>query len=42
MVDELVDTVLKRGNGTTAQRQIYRGSGQLTDVVAHAVQATAL
>jgi carboxylate-amine ligase len=42
VVDELVDTVLKRGNGTAAQRQIYRRSGQLTDVVAHAVQATAL
>jgi carboxylate-amine ligase len=42
VVEELISAVLERGNGTTAQRQIYRGSGQLTDVVAHAVKATAL
>jgi carboxylate-amine ligase len=42
VVEELVNAVLERGNGTTTQRQIYRGSGQLTDVVAHAVKATAL
>jgi hypothetical protein len=42
VVEELVSTVLERGNGTTAQRQIHRGSGQLTDIVAHAVKATAL
>jgi carboxylate-amine ligase len=42
VVEELVNAVLERGNGTTTQRQIYRRSGQLTDVVAHAVKATAL
>ena len=42
MVEDLVSTVLKRGNGTTAQRQIYRDSGQLSDIVAHAVTATIL
>lgn len=40
MVKELVTTVLKRGNGATVQRQIYRTSGQLAEVVAHAVQGT--
>ena len=40
MVKELVTTVLRRGNGATVQRQIYRTSGQLTEVVAHAVRST--
>jgi glutamate---cysteine ligase / carboxylate-amine ligase len=40
-VEDLVATVLRRGNGATAQRQIYRTSGQLTDVIAHAVDCTA-
>jgi carboxylate-amine ligase len=40
VVKDLVTTVLRRGNGATAQRQIYRTSGQLTDVVAHAVDRT--
>ncbi len=42
VVEDLVNAVLKRGNGASAQRQIYRASGQLTDVVAHAVTASAL
>jgi glutamate---cysteine ligase / carboxylate-amine ligase len=40
MVKELVTTVLKRGNGATVQRQIHQTSGQLAEVVAHAVQGT--
>jgi carboxylate-amine ligase len=40
MVKELVTTVLKRGNGATIQRQIHRASGQLAEVVAHAVRRT--
>ncbi len=40
VVEDLVTTVLRRGNGAAAQRQIYRVSGQLTDVVAHAVSLT--
>lgn len=42
IVEDLVSEVLSRGTGARAQRQIYRLSAQLTDVVAHAVQATAL
>lgn len=41
IVEDLVSTVLNRGNGTTVQRRIYRASGRLTDVVAHAVKVTA-
>jgi carboxylate-amine ligase len=40
-VEELLRTVLKRGTGATAQRRIYRTSGRLADVVAHAVNRTA-
>jgi glutamate---cysteine ligase / carboxylate-amine ligase len=40
IVEDLVTTVLERGNGATAQRHIYRTSGQLTDVVTHAVKCT--
>lgn len=39
-VEGLVTAVLRRGNGATTQRQIYRDSGQLTEVVAHAVNHT--
>ena len=39
-VEELLAAVLERGTGAAAQRRIYRQNGQLTDVVAHAVQAT--
>ena len=41
IVDDLIGAVLSRGSGATAQRQSYRVGGQLTDVVAHAVKATA-
>jgi carboxylate-amine ligase len=40
LVEDLVAAVLDRGTGAAAQRRIYRQSGQLTDVVAHAVKAT--
>lgn len=40
IVKDLVTTVLRRGNGAAAQRQSYRTSGQLTDVVAQAVNRT--
>ncbi len=40
VVQDLVSTVLRRGNGATAQRRVYRASGGLTDVVAHAVDRT--
>lgn len=40
IVEELVATVLSRGNGAIAQRRIYRTSRELTDVVAHAVDLT--
>jgi glutamate---cysteine ligase / carboxylate-amine ligase len=40
VVEELVTTVLRRGNGAAVQRQIHRAGGQLTDVVAHAVKRT--
>lgn len=40
IVEHLVTTVLERGNGATAQRHIYRTSGQLTEVVTHAVKCT--
>jgi carboxylate-amine ligase len=40
IVEDLVTTVLRRGNGATAQRQTYRISGQLIDVVAHAADRT--
>jgi carboxylate-amine ligase len=42
IVEELVTTVLSRGNGAIAQRRIYRTSGELADVVAHAVDLTTL
>ncbi|MDQ4104801.1 MAG: glutamate--cysteine ligase [Actinomycetota bacterium] len=40
VVEDLVTTVLRRGNGATAQRRIHRSSGRLTDVVAGAVECT--
>jgi glutamate---cysteine ligase / carboxylate-amine ligase len=40
IVEDLVTTVLERGNGATAQRHIYRANGQLSDVVTHAVKCT--
>jgi carboxylate-amine ligase len=40
VVEELLTTVLRRGNGATAQRRIYRTGGQLADIVAHAVDRT--
>ncbi len=40
VVEDLVTSVLRRGNGAAAQRQVYRTSGQLTSVVAHAVNRT--
>lgn len=40
IVEDLVTTVLERGNGATAQRHIYHTSGQLSDVVIHAVKRT--
>jgi glutamate---cysteine ligase / carboxylate-amine ligase len=40
IVEDLVSAVLSRGTGETTQRQSYRMSGQLTDVVAHAIKAT--
>lgn len=40
VVEDLVTTVLSRGNGALAQRRIYRTSGRLADVVAHAVDRT--
>ncbi|MGH3867556.1 MAG: glutamate--cysteine ligase 2 [Pseudonocardiaceae bacterium] len=40
VVEDLVTSVLRRGNGAATQRQIYRASGQLTGVVAHAVTRT--
>jgi glutamate---cysteine ligase / carboxylate-amine ligase len=40
VVEDLVTTVLRRGTGATEQRRIYRASGTLTDVVAHAVNRT--
>jgi glutamate---cysteine ligase / carboxylate-amine ligase len=39
-VEEMVAAVLDRGNGAATQRRVYRQSGQLTDVIAHAVKAT--
>jgi carboxylate-amine ligase len=42
IVEDLVAAVLKRGNGATAQRHIYRTSGRLADVVTHAVKCTIL
>jgi carboxylate-amine ligase len=40
IVDDLVTTVLGRGNGAIAQRRIFRTSCQLADVVGHAVDRT--
>jgi carboxylate-amine ligase len=40
IVEDSVAAVLERGTGATAQRRVYRQSGQLTAVVAHAVKAT--
>jgi carboxylate-amine ligase len=40
VVENLVSTVLSRGNGAIGQRRIYRTSGQLADVVAYAVGRT--
>jgi glutamate---cysteine ligase / carboxylate-amine ligase len=40
VVEDLVTSVLRRGNGAAEQRQIYRSSGQLAGVVAHAVNRT--
>ncbi|MDQ2791887.1 MAG: carboxylate--amine ligase [Pseudonocardiales bacterium] len=40
VVEELVTAVLRRGNGAIEQRRIYRTSGELADVVAHAVDRT--
>lgn len=40
IVEDLLAAVLDRGTGAATQRRIYRQSGQLTDVVAHAVKAT--
>jgi carboxylate-amine ligase len=40
VVEDLVATVLSRGNGATAQRRIYRTSGELADVVAYAADRT--
>ncbi|MGH3786323.1 MAG: glutamate--cysteine ligase 2 [Pseudonocardiaceae bacterium] len=40
VVEDLITSVLRRGNGATAQRRIHRASGRLTDVVAHAVDRT--
>ncbi|MGH3510746.1 MAG: carboxylate-amine ligase [Pseudonocardiaceae bacterium] len=40
VVEELVGTVLSRGNGAHAQRRIYRTGGQLADIVAYAVDRT--
>jgi carboxylate-amine ligase len=37
---ELADAVLRRGNGAQAQRNAYRSSGQLTDVVRHVIDRT--
>jgi carboxylate-amine ligase len=41
IVEDLITTVLERGNGATMQRHIYHTSGQLIDVVTHAVKRTA-
>jgi glutamate---cysteine ligase / carboxylate-amine ligase len=40
VVEDLVTAVLRRGNGATAQRRVYRAGGRLTDVVTHAVDRT--
>jgi carboxylate-amine ligase len=40
VVEDLVTAVLRRGNGAIAQRQVYRATGGLTDVVAYAVDRT--
>ncbi|MGB6164119.1 MAG: glutamate--cysteine ligase [Pseudonocardiaceae bacterium] len=40
VVEDLVTSVLRRGNGAAVQRQVYRTSGQLTSVVAHVVNST--
>jgi carboxylate-amine ligase len=40
IVEELISTVLRRGNGAAAQRQIYRTNGQLIDVVTRAAHRT--
>jgi carboxylate-amine ligase len=40
VVEDMVAAVLDRGNGAATQRRVYRQSGQLTDVIAHAVKAT--
>ncbi|MFZ0875209.1 MAG: carboxylate--amine ligase, partial [Pseudonocardiaceae bacterium] len=40
VVEDLVTAVLSRGNGAIVQRRIYRTSGRLSDVVAHAVDRT--
>lgn len=40
VIEDLVATVLSRGNGATAQRRIYRTSGELADVVAYAADRT--
>jgi carboxylate-amine ligase len=40
VVEELITTVLRRGNGAIEQRRIYRTSGELAEVVAHAVDRT--
>jgi glutamate---cysteine ligase / carboxylate-amine ligase len=41
VVQDLISAVLRRGTGASMQRQIYRVSAELTDVVTHAVKATA-
>jgi carboxylate-amine ligase len=40
LVEDLLTAVLGRGNGATVQRRVYRASGQLPDVVTHAVRCT--
>ncbi|HET9256370.1 MAG TPA: glutamate--cysteine ligase [Pseudonocardiaceae bacterium] len=40
VVEELVGAVLSRGSGETMQRQSYRVSARLADVVSHAVKVT--
>lgn len=40
VVEDLVTGVLRRGTGAAVQRQVHRTSGQLADVVAHAVNRT--
>lgn len=40
IVEDLVTTLLKRGNGANIQRRAYRKTGHLPDVVTSAVQRT--